>query len=289
MGLFAWHAGRSKRHMYLGGEDVEPGGNHKTAQQEQILGTNPRITILNTTIDVLNAQQTVSLVEQYIDRKIPLHLIGVNADKINELNKNEKLRQIVNSCGVINADGASVVMASRFLNNPLPERIAGIDLMQRLVALSERKGYSIYLLGARLEIVEKTAEVLHEEYPKLNIVGVHDGYFAETEWPQISVELKNAAPDIVFVGMTSPLKEYRVEYLQDDGNTCVFMGVGGSFDVISGKISRAPLWIQKMNMEWFYRMIQEPRRLFKRYFVGNWIFTISIIKEKFSRKSKYVQ
>ena len=89
--------------------------------------------------------------------------------------------------------------------------------------------------------------------------------------------------------MTSPLKEYLVEYLQDDGNTCVFMGVGGSFDVISGKISRAPLWIQKMNMEWFYRMIQEPRRLFKRYFVGNWIFTISIIKEKFSRKSKYVQ
>lgn len=263
--------------------------NHKTAQQEQILGTNPRITILNTTIDVLNVRQTIALVEQYVEKKIPLHLIGVNADKINEMNKNEKLRQIVNSCGVINADGASVVMASRFLNKPLPERVAGIDLMQSLVALSERKGYGIYLLGARQEIVEKTAEVLREEHPKLNIVGVHNGYFKEADWQQISNELKNVAPDFVFVGITSPLKEYLVEYLQDDGNTCVFMGVGGSFDVISGKISRAPLWIQKMNMEWFYRMLQEPRRLFKRYFVGNWIFIISIIKEKFSRKSKYVQ
>lgn len=262
---------------------------NKMAVQEQILGTNPRITILNTIIDVLDMQQTIDLVEQYINRKIPLHLIGVNADKINEMNKNEKLRQIVNSCGVINADGASVVMASKLLDKPLPERVAGIDLMQSLVALSEKRGYSIYLLGARQEIVEKTAEVLCEEHPKLNIVGVHNGYFKETDWRQISNELKKVDPDLVFVGITSPLKEYLVEYFQDDGNVCVFMGVGGSFDVISGKISRAPLWMQKMNMEWFYRMLQEPRRLFKRYFVGNWIFAISIMKEKFSRKSKYGQ
>lgn len=125
-------------------------------QQESVLGDNQRITILNTVIDVLNVQETIELVEKYVETKTPLHLMGVNADKINEVNQNKKMKKIVNSCGVINADGASVVLASRYLGKPLPERVAGIDLMQKLVSLSEEKGYSIYLLGAKQEVVEKT-------------------------------------------------------------------------------------------------------------------------------------
>lgn len=230
---------------------------YNQAKQERLLGKNERITILNTVIDVLNVQDTIRLVEEYVKQKEPLHLIGVNADKINDLNKNERLKQIVNSCGVINADGASVIMASRYLGKPLPERVAGIDLMQSLVALSEEKEYSIYLLGAKQEVVEKAAEVLKQKHPKLNIVGVHNGYFKEKDWPQISDELKKTQPDFIFVGITSPLKEYLVEYLQDCGNNGVFMGVGGSFDVISGNIARAPIWMQKMNLEWLFRFMQE--------------------------------
>lgn len=258
---------------------------YKLAEQEQILGKNPRIKILNTIIDVIDMNETVSLVEKYVQRKIPLHLIGVNADKINELNQNERLRQIVNSCGVINADGASVIMASKFLGKPLPERVAGIDLMQKLVRISEKKGYSIYLLGAEQEVVDKTSEVLKQRYPRLKIKGVHNGYFKEKDWPKISTELKEKKPDFIFVGITSPLKEYLVEYLQDDGNDGVFMGVGGSFDVISGKIHRAPKWMQKINLEWLFRVIQEPKRLFKRYFIGNVIFIINIFKEKFNMRN----
>lgn len=254
------------------------------AKQEKVLGKNPRIKIRNTFIDVLNVNETISLVEKYVKLKEPLHLIGVNADKINELNKNERLKQIVNSCGVINADGASVVLASKFLGKPLPERVAGIDLMQSLVKLSEKKGYSIYLLGAKQEVVEKTAEVLQKKYSNLKIVGIHNGYFKENDWPKISEELKEKNPDFIFVGITSPLKEYLVEYLQDDGNKGVFMGVGGSFDVISGNIPRAPLWMQKANLEWFFRVLQEPRRLFKRYFLGNTEFIFSILKEKLRNK-----
>lgn len=254
------------------------------ARQERILGNNKRITILNTQIDVLNAEQTIDLVEKYVIQKEPLHLIGVNADKINELNMNQRLCQIINSCGVINADGASVVMASRFLGKPLPERVAGIDLMQSLVKLSEAKGYKVYLLGARQEIVEKTAEILKHDYPALKIAGIHNGYFTEENWPSIAMDLKEADPDFVFVGITSPLKEYLVEFLQDEGLNCVFMGVGGSFDVISGKIPRAPKWMQKANLEWLFRVIQEPRRLFKRYFIGNAVFIKAILKEKMSLK-----
>lgn len=253
---------------------------YKLADQEMVLGSNLRITILGTTIDVLNVKETINLVEEYVKKKEPLHLIGVNADKINELSTNERLRQIVNSCGVINADGASVIIASRFLGKPLPERVAGIDLMQSLVALSEKKGYSIYLLGAKQEVVEKTAKVLRTSYPNLTIAGIHNGYFRDENWLDISKDIKEKKPDFVFVGITSPLKEYLVEFLQDDGNNGVFMGVGGSFDVISGKIQRAPKWMQKTGLEWLFRVMQEPKRLFKRYFVGNTVFIKAIINEK---------
>ena len=255
---------------------------YKLSTQEVVLSKNPRIKILDTIIDVLDMNQTIDLVDKYVQKKIPLHLVGVNADKINELNTNNRLKQIVNSCGIINADGASVILASKFLGKPLPERVAGIDLMEHLIKLSEQKGYSIYLLGAKQEVVEKTAQVLKKKYQNIKIVGIHNGYFNESDWPQISEEIKVKNPNFIFVGITSPLKEYLVEYLQNDGNDGVFMGVGGSFDVISGEIPRAPKWIQKINMEWMVRVIHEPKRLFKRYFIGNWKFIKSVLWERIS-------
>ena len=248
------------------------------------LGDNRRVTILGADIDVLSVAETIALVERYVQQKEPLHLIGVNADKLNEMAKNERLCTIVNNCGVINADGASVVLASKFLGKELPERVAGIDLMEDLVELSEKRGYRIYLLGAKQNVVEETAEILQSRYPALKIVGIRNGYFKEEDWPVVSAEIKQAIPDFVFVGITSPLKEYLVEFLQSDGHKYVFMGVGGSFDVISGNISRAPKWVQRLNMEWFYRMLQEPKRLFKRYLVGNWTFIWAVLKEKRSKR-----
>lgn len=186
---------------------------------------NRRITILDTMIDALTIRETIDLVEEYVQRKEPLHLMGVNADKINMLGKNPRLKKIVNGCGIINADGASVVLASKFLGKQLPERVAGIDLMQDLVALSADRGYRVYFLGAKQEIVEKTAAVLKERYPDLNTVGIHNGYFEKKDWHAIYMEVKNADPDFVFVGITSPLKEYLVDYMQRQGLKCVFMGV----------------------------------------------------------------
>ncbi|MCJ8189539.1 MULTISPECIES: WecB/TagA/CpsF family glycosyltransferase [Lactobacillaceae] len=258
-------------------------------KQERILGHNKRINILGIQIDKLNQKETIALVEKYVLNKEPLHLIGVNADKINSSRKNPRLKQIVNSCGIINADGASVVLASKFLKQNLPERVAGIDLMMALVELSEKKQYSVYLLGAKKCVVEKTAKELLKRYPRLNIVGVEDGYFKEEDWPRVSEKVKHANPDFVFVGITSPIKEYLVEFLQNDGNRSAFMGVGGSFDVISGEIPRAPQWMQKTNLEWLFRVLQEPKRLFGRYFKGNSKFIGSVIREKFSNKLEKVK
>lgn len=243
-----------------------------------------RIKILNTFIDNLSMEETVEEVDKYVAEHRSLHLMGVNADKINALNENERLKRIVNGCEIINADGASVVWASRKLKKPLKERVAGIDLMDRLLTLAERKGYTIYLLGARQEVTEKTAEVIRKKYPKIMIAGLRNGYFSEKDWDTVAGELKNSGAQIIFVGITSPLKEYLVEYLQNAGVSGVFMGVGGSFDVISGNIPRAPLWMQRAGLEWLFRVLQEPGRLWKRYLVGNTRFIISVYREKY-RKS----
>lgn len=252
--------------------------------QECRIGLNERINFMGLQIDVLDTLQTVKLVERYILSKTPLHLIGVNADKFLEMKRNSLLNRIVNSCGIINADGASVVLACKSLGMKLPERVAGIDLMQQLIELCESKGYSIFLLGAQQNVVTKAATVLKSQYPKLNIIGVHNGYFEEKDWSDISKTIKLKKPDIVFVGISSPFKEYLVEYFQNDGNDCVFMGVGGSFDVISGNIRRAPKWMQNMCLEWFFRMIQEPKRLIKRYFIGNIQFVGMVLDEKIQQK-----
>lgn len=249
-------------------------------KQEKVLGDNHRIYLLNSKIDVLTMNETVDLVEKYIEKNEPLHLIGVNADKINQMDKNDYLKKIVNSCGIINADGASVVLASRFLGQPIPERVSGIDLMNLLVKRCELRNYKIFLLGAKDSVVKKTVREITDSYPNINICGYHDGYFSENDWGNISEILFKSQPDIVFVGITSPIKEYLVEFLQDMGHSCVFMGVGGSFDVISGKIKRAPKWIQRLNLEWLYRMAQEPKRLGKRYLKGNLEFIVKVLSSK---------
>lgn len=243
-----------------------------------------RIKILDTFVDNLSMKETVGLVDKYVQKGKPLHLMGVNADKINTLQKNTRLKEIVNKCEVINADGASVVWASKVLKKPLKERVAGIDLMEELLSLANEKQYRIYLLGARQEVVEKTKEVIQGRYSSMKIAGIRNGYFSEKDWPKVQEDLARKKPQIVFVGITSPLKEYLVEYLLNSGLNYVFMGVGGSFDVISGQIPRAPKWIQNIGMEWLFRVLQEPGRLWKRYFFGNIRFIFSVYRERFKKR-----
>lgn len=242
-----------------------------------------RIKLLNTYIDNLSMAETVEEVDKFIAANRPLHLMGVNADKINTLQDDAQLREIVNGCDIINADGASVIWASKVLKKPLKERVAGIDLMQELLVLAEEKGYGVYFLGAKENVVKKMVMIFKKRYPKLVMKGYRNGYFTKEDWPQVLEQVNQSGAQIVFVGITSPLKEYLVEYFQEQGSTCVYMGVGGSFDVLSGNIPRAPLWMQKCSLEWLFRVMQEPKRLGKRYFVGNLRFIISVYQERFKK------
>lgn len=243
--------------------------------------TNKRVKLLQVEFDNLTFDQTICLVEKNINEKKATHLLGMNADKINELDKEDSnYKRIVLNADIINPDGFSVVLASKFLCKPLPERIAGIDLMQCLIEISALKGYSLYFLGAKETVVNKMVDNIKNSYPSINICGFRNGYFSENEKYSIAKELISKKPDIVFVGITSPEKEYLIDFFLSQEINSIFMGVGGSFDVLSGELKRAPLWMQRSGLEWLFRVIQEPRRLFKRYLFGNSIFVYKVLKEK---------
>lgn len=171
----------------------------------------------------------------------------------------------------------------------MPERVSGIDLMLELCEVSSRNEFRLYLLGAKKTVVEEAKRSLERQFPGVNIVGYRDGYFAESDYERIGRELAEALPDIVFVGITSPKKERLIEFFRDMGLKGVYVGVGGSFDVVSGSIPRAPEWMQKAKLEWAFRMIQEPKRLVKRYAVGNIRFLMLLASEVIRTKKEPTQ
>ena len=228
-----------------------------------------RYPILNTYVNAISMEETIKEVEKIIKSGKPTQHVVINALKVNLMRDDAKLREIVNACPLINADGASIVWAAKKLGVPLKERVAGIDLFENLVKIASEKGYKIYLFGAKEEVVTKVKEIYEKQYPQLQIVGYRNGYFTEEDEPQIVADMATSGADMMFVAFSSPKKEFWVNKYINQLNIPFVMGVGGSFDVVAGVTDRAPKWMQKCGLEWFYRFIQEPRRLWNRYIVGN--------------------
>lgn len=244
-----------------------------------------RYPILNTYVNAISMDETIAEVEKIIKAGKPTQHVVINALKVNLMNENAELQKIVNACPLINADGASIVWAAKKLGVPLTERVAGIDLFENLVKLAAEKGYKIYLFGTKEEVVQKVKRIFEEKYPTLQIVGVRNGYFTEADEPEIVKNMAESGADMMFVAFSSPKKEFWVNKYLNDLNIPFVMGVGGSFDVVAGVTDRAPKWMQDHGLEWFYRFIQEPRRLWNRYVVGNWKFVAYTYKVKREQKA----
>ena len=243
-----------------------------------------RYKIMNTYVNAIDMQQTIDYVERIIEERKPTQHVVINASKINLMESDSKLAKIVNSCPLINADGASVVWAAKRLGIPLTERVTGCDLFQKLVAVSSEKGYKIFLFGAKEEVVTKVKAIYEKQYPGIQIVGYRNGYFTETDEPQIVKQMSDSEADMMFVAFSSPKKEYWVNKYLEEINIPFVMGVGGSFDIVAGVTKRAPKWFQEHGMEWFYRFVQEPRRMWKRYIIGNAKFVALTYKYKFKTR-----
>ncbi len=244
-----------------------------------------KINIFNTTIYNLNMQETLNEIEHTIKKGKQMHHVVVNAGKIVDMQTDLQLRQSVNESDLISADGQAVVWASRFLGKPLKERVAGIDLMENLVALAHKNSYKIFFFGAKEEVVTEVIRIYSERFSSDLVAGYRNGYFKKEEEKEIAKQIENSGANMLFVAISSPAKEiflYQNKALLKRINFT--MGVGGSFDVVAGKVKRAPLWMQKFGLEWFYRFIQEPRRMWKRYLIGNTKFMFLTLKDKFSKK-----
>jgi len=228
-----------------------------------------RVEFMGAKIDALTMQETLDHVSEVIRTRQHVQHVVVNVAKLMTMRRDRKLREIVNNSDLINADGAGVVLGARLLGINIPERVAGIDLMNRLVELASRHDYRIFFLGAEEGIVRDVLSHYRNLFPNLQICGYQNGYFSSEEEATVAQKIRQAKPDILFVAMSSPKKEKFISQYKEQMNVPFVMGVGGSFDVVAGKVKRAPAWMQSYGMEWFYRLVQEPGRMWKRYLVTN--------------------
>lgn len=236
-----------------------------------------RVWIGGLPVDRLTMQESIDKALQLIQEGSGHQHVVLNAAKVVGAQRSVPLAESVRNADIVNADGQSVVWASRILKDPLPERVAGIDFMDELLRRAVPLGLRVGLLGATEEVVGRVAEILSARGVTLSYQ--RHGYWAETEEESLVKDIAVTGTNILFVGIPSPKKELFVARWLLSLEVNLVVGVGGSFDVIAGKTRRAPLLMQRTGMEWFWRLLQEPRRMFKRYLVGNVRFTVLVLRE----------
>jgi N-acetylglucosaminyldiphosphoundecaprenol N-acetyl-beta-D-mannosaminyltransferase len=227
-----------------------------------------KVQFLNARYDPLTLSQTVDAVFRHVESGHGGWLCTVNVAILMMMRSDMRLQSFVDRASLVVADGQPIVWCAPWFGRRLPERVTGVDLVDAVCARAARMGKRVYLLGATGEIVSKVAKRLHDRHPALQ-VEFADGYFTKDEAANRADQIHAYGADILFVGMGVPRQELFIEDQWTRLGVGMAIGVGGSFDVLAGLRARAPLWVQRLGMEWFYRLVQEPRRLFIRYLVTN--------------------
>jgi len=243
-----------------------------------------RAELLGVTVDLLDMNGTVQACAALVAAGRPAQHAVINAGKVVFMHDEPEVAQMLRNADIVSIDGMAVVWAARWLGIPAPERVAGIDLMGELLAVAEREGWPCYFLGATEDVLSSFLAACKARFPKLVVAGSRDGYYESDQEAVESVRASGAR--LLFLGMPSPKKERFVDaHLQELG-PLLAVGVGGSFDVWAGLTRRAPLWMQRLGLEWLYRLIQEPRRMWRRYLVGNSRFIAIVVREKWHNRAK---
>lgn len=244
------------------------------------------VQLFETPVHPLRMHDVLNLVDNAITTRSRLVIAVVNAAKLVNMRRDALLRESVITSDITLADGMAVVWASKMLGRPLPDRVAGIDLMTEMIARANERGYRLYLLGATQEVLDAVMERIRREYPNAVIAGSHHGYFRDEDEAAIADSIVAVQPDMLFVAMSPPKKEIFLGKWGAKLNVPVCHGVGGAFDVMAGKVRRAPRLMQRLGMEWLYRVMQEPGRLWRRYLVTNSIFLWMLLREMLRRDGR---
>jgi N-acetylglucosaminyldiphosphoundecaprenol N-acetyl-beta-D-mannosaminyltransferase len=265
-----------------------PPANHPPGVAGERLFDAEQRCLFGVTVHAITKERVLEICADAVQRDGLLRIGVLNAAKVVKLRLRPDLREALLACDLMLADGMAVVWASRLLGRPLPERVTGIDLFTSLLAAAGERGESIYILGAKQEVLDRVLDVIREVYPGVRVAGARHGYFSEGDEPAIARSIREADADYLFLGMTTPKKEQFIERWGDIIGVKVCHGVGGSLDVMAGKVKRAPEVWQTLGLEWLYRVAQEPRRLWKRYLVTNTLFLGLLIRELFVKSPPYV-
>ena len=246
--------------------------------------TSPRVRFLGLPLDLLDMDATVAAVEASVDRGSPATHLGVNAANLVAAHDDPVYRSDLEAADLITADGQSVVWGARLFGLAVPERVTGIDLMEHLLGAARRRGWGVYLLGARAEVVDRLAQRLSAT--GIRVDGHRDGYFGADEAGDVAAAVRDSGATILFVGMPSPQKERFIVHDARRAGVPCSIGVGGSFDVLAGELRRAPRLMQRIGFEWLFRLLQEPGRLFGRYAVTNTRFVWLLVQAAVHRRPR---
>ena len=222
---------------------------------------NDGVEVVGIKIDNVNMDEAAALMEEFLETDRCSKVFTPNSEILLTAVRDREFESVLNSGHLVVPDGIGVVIASRFYGTPLKERVAGFDLMMRLMDMADSRGGSVYLLGGREGVAEEAAIKLTESYGNLKIAGTRNGYFEEDSENNIVNEINNSKADILLAALGAPKQEKFIYKHSDKLKVKVAMGVGGSLDVLAGKVKRAPEFYQKAGLEWFYRLVKEPRRI----------------------------
>lgn len=236
---------------------------------DQALSTPTQAIVLGAPVSLVTQEQVIQRALDSMKTRRSLRLADVNTAKLIDLQEDAQLRQALFRAELCVADGMGVVWAARGLGIPVPQRVTGIDTMHALLQACAIQGLRPYLLGARSDVIEETVRKLQHSYPTLQLAGWHHGYFSAEQEPQLFETLRDSGADCLIVGLPTPNQDLFLSRVQARLDIPFLMGVGGSFDVLAGRLRRAPLWMQRAGCEWVFRLLQEPRRLLKRYVTSN--------------------
>ncbi len=237
------------------------------------------VTILGLRVDRVSVDETLAVIDRFIAEKTPHTIVTADASMAVIARQDPELHAIVEGADLVTPDGAGILIASRLLGVPVRYKVSGVDLVAHLCALSPGKGYRIFFLGAAPGVAAEAAAKAQARWPGTHIVGVCDGYFSPDQEPSVLAQIKEAAPDIVMVAFGIPKQEKWIARHKAALGVPVFMGIGGSFDVLSGRVKRAPVFMQRFGFEWLYRLIQNPKKISKVMTLPQ--FALLVLRQRF--------
>lgn len=243
---------------------------------------NRNIRVFGLDYDNVTMEEAVKIMEEFIKEKTPHMVLTTGAELIARAYNNKELKKIYSSADLLTIDSQVVYLTSKLLRKPVKEPVSAAKLMFKFLELTENKCYKLFFVGAKDEVLKKAIANLKEKHPGLNIVGYHHGYFDFDNDNEVIEEIKKAEPDVLFVAMSSPFKEKFISKNLIKMNVPIAFGVGGTVDIAAGYCKFAPRWVTRFGLEWFYRFLQEPKRLWKRYATTNLVFIWVVLKEMFN-------